>query len=123
MKAYKTYYIGPAQFKTVKPRYARLRNMILMAMGFVLLCVGIAWYQGQMDLIKTPMVLPGMLIFILAIFIPLGLRHEKINNNMIALQRHSKTAEATRREVELSIQIYFLRQYPIKKSRLRSRDL
>jgi hypothetical protein len=103
MKAYKTYYIGPTQHKTVKPRYTRLRNMILMAMGFVLLCVGIAWFQGQMALIKTPWVLPGIMIFTLAIFIPFGLRQETVNNRMITLQRHSKTAEANKREVKSSI--------------------
>ena len=103
MNSFKTYYIGPAQYKTVKPRYTRLRNMILLAIGFVLLCVMIAWYQGQMGLVKTPWVLPGMMIFILAIFIPFGFRQETINSRMIALQRHSKTAEAKKREVKSTI--------------------
>jgi len=100
MKSLKTYYIGPAQYKTVKPRYARLRNMVLMALGFLLLCVGIAYFQGQMELIRTPGVIPGMLIFILAIFVPFGLRQERINNRMHGLQRNSNTAVAKRREVK-----------------------
>jgi len=107
MKTCKTYFIGPVQYKTVKPRYARLRNMILMALGFVLLCVGLAYFQGQMDLIRTPWVLPGMLIFILAIFIPFGFRQERINNRMHELQRNSKTAEAKKREVNSLIRNLF----------------
>ncbi len=103
MKSHKTYYIGPAQYKTVKPRYARLRNMILMALGFVLLCVIAARFQGQMELINTPWVLPGMMIFILAIFIPFGYRQEKINNRMRILQRNSNTTEAKKRDIKSSI--------------------
>lgn len=99
MKLYRTYFIGPNQYKTVKPRYARLRNMILMALGFLLLCVVAAYFQGQMDLIRNPWVIPGMLIFILAIFIPFGFRQERINNLLLELQRNSKTAVAKKTEV------------------------
>lgn len=103
MKPFKTYYIGPMQYKTVKPRNARLRNMILLAVGFLLICVGIAYYQGEMDLIRTPWVLPAMLIFILAVFIPFGLRQERINNRMFGLQRNSKTTTGKKIEVNSSV--------------------
>lgn len=99
MNTYKTYFIGPIQYKTVKPRYARLRNMILMALGFLSLCVGVAYFQGQLDLIKTLWVFSGMLIFILAIFIPFGFRQERINNRMHELQRNSKIGEGKRAEI------------------------
>lgn len=118
MRSFKTYYVGPVQYKTVKTRYARLRNMILMAMGFVLLCVGIAYFQGQMDLIRTPWVLPGILIFILAIFIPFGFRQERINNRMLGLQRNSKTTLGKKREVNSSIWNLFHRQSGNKTYRL-----
>jgi len=107
MKSYKTYFIGPSQYKTVKPRYARLRNMILMALGFLLLCVVVAYFQGQMDLIRNPWVLPGMLIFILAIFIPFGFRQERINSLMLDLQRNSKTAVAKNTEIKSLIRNIF----------------
>src|SRR6056297_567182 len=110
MRSFKTYYVGPVQYKTVKTRYARLRNMILMAIGFVLLCVGIAYFQGQMDLIRTPWVLPGILIFILATFISFGFRQERINNRMLGLQRNSKTTLGKKREVNSSIWNLFHRQ-------------
>lgn len=61
--------------------------MILMALGFLLLCVVVAYFQGQMDLIRNPWVVAGMLIFILAIFIFFGFRQERINNLMLDLQR------------------------------------
>ncbi|WP_069131027.1 hypothetical protein [Rhodohalobacter halophilus] len=73
MKTYKTYFIGPAQYKTVKPRYARLRKMNMLAVGFLFLCVAIALYQGQMDLVRNPLVILSMLIFILAM---IGEPHE-----------------------------------------------
>ncbi len=107
MKTYKTYFIGHTQYKTVKPRYARLRNMVLMALGFLLLCVGIAFFQGQMELIRNPLVLSGMLIFILAIFIPFGIRQERINNLMLKLQRNSKTAVAKKTEINSLIRSLF----------------
>ncbi|MGM0745274.1 MAG: hypothetical protein ACQETF_08195 [Bacteroidota bacterium] len=107
MKTYKTYFIGPAQYKTVKPRYARLRKMILLALGFLFLCVAIAFYQGQMDLMRNPLVLLGMLIFILAIFILFGFRQERINNLMRKLQRNSKTAVAKKREINSLVRNVF----------------
>lgn len=110
MNSFKTYYVGPVQYKTVKPRYGRLRNMILMALGFLLLCVAIAYYQGEMDLLRTPGVIPGMLIFILAVFLPFGFRQERINSRMLGLQRNSKTAVARRREINSSIWNLFHRK-------------
>ena len=107
MKSLKTYIIGPLQYKTVKPRYARLRNMIVMALGFMLLCVLIAYYQGQEDLIKNPWVMTGMLLFILILFIPFGVRQERINNRMLDLQRNATTAEAQRSRVKSLILNFF----------------
>jgi hypothetical protein len=78
-----------------------------MALGFLLLCVAIAFYQGQMDLIRNPMVLAGMLIFILAIFIPFGFRQERINSLMLKMQRNSKTAEAKRTGIHSLIRNLF----------------
>ena len=108
MKSYKTYFIGPHQYKTVKPRYARLRNMIVMALGFLFLCVVVAYFQGQMDLVRNPWVLLSMLIFILAIFIPFGFRQERINNLILDLQRNSKTAVAKKTEINWLIWNFFL---------------
>ncbi|NBC67078.1 MAG: hypothetical protein GVY07_15655 [Bacteroidetes bacterium] len=103
MKKYKTYYIRPKQYKTLKPRFTRLRNMILLALGFLLFCVLVAYFQEQMDLIRTPWILTGMLIFNLVIFIPFEFRQERINKRMHELQRNSNTAEAKKREVKSSI--------------------
>jgi len=99
MKSYKTDFIGPVQYKTVKHRYARLRKMILLGLGLLLLCIGVAYFRGEMDLILKPWVIPGMLIFILAIFIPFGYRQERIKNRMHKLQRNSKIAVANKTEM------------------------
>lgn len=79
----------------------------MMAFGFLVLCVVIAFYQGQMDLIRNPLVLSVMLIFILAVFIPFGFRQERINNLMLKLQRNSKTAVAKKTEINSLIRNVF----------------
>jgi len=107
MKSLKTYFIGPIQYKTVKPRYARLRNMILMVLGFLLLCVIVAYFQGQMDLIRNPWVIPGMLIFTQAIFNPYCFRQERINNLMLELQKNAKTAVAKKNRSKFVEPEYF----------------
>lgn len=79
----------------------------MLAVGFLFLCVAIALYQGKMDLIRNPLVILSMLIFILAIFIPFGFRQERINNLMRKLQRNSKTAVAKKREINSLIRNLF----------------
>ncbi len=79
-----------------------------MALGFLLFCAVVAYFQGQMDLVRNSWVLLGMLIFILAIFIPFGFRQERINNRMLDLQRNSKTAVAKKAEVSWLIWSFFL---------------
>jgi hypothetical protein len=82
--------------------------MILMALGFLLLCVIVAYFQGQLDLFRNPWVVAGMLIFVLAIFIPFGFRQERINNLMLDLQRNSRTAVAEKEEINSLIRNIFV---------------
>lgn len=81
--------------------------MLLLALGFLLLCVVVAYFQGQMDLIRSPLVLPVLLMFILALFIPFGFRQEKINNLMLQLQKNSRTAVAKRKEIKSLFRSFF----------------